>query len=154
MYISTSSCFQYALGSDIMITACYSSIHISKRGWYSSMQSNLMVRRCCYCSKAKLFNVKSAEKVSTSQKENRNFSRKKVSPTSRRNASPAVTHVKTAEEVPVKCLTLSALPAEQTAKFPSNREMTVLYIAAIVFLTRDKRICIYEKMHQLRSWVL
>jgi len=78
-------------------------------------------------------------KNSFSQQMNRNSTPKRVSPTNPRDVSPAVTLVKELMvTAPGKCLTLFALLAEQSARFPSSPEMTVLFIAAIAFLKTDK----------------
>ena len=56
-----------------------------------------------------------------------------------KDANPAVTLAKTMAEAGAKCLTLSVLPAARTARFPSSPAKTAPFIAAIVFLTKDKQ---------------
>ncbi len=53
--------------------------------------------------------------------------------------SPAVTPAKTAATAPVKCLMLFVHPAAHPAEFPSSREMTALFIAAIALLKTDNQ---------------
>lgn len=69
--------------------------------------------------------------------------RKKDSRTNPRDAKPAGISKRTTEAAAVdneKCLTPFAPPAERIAKFRSSQEMIALFIAVIVFPTRD-RIC-------------
>jgi hypothetical protein len=54
-----------------------------------------------------------------------------------RDANLAAMPVKMLENPSVKCMTLSALPAERIAKFLFSLGMIALYIAANVFQTKD-----------------
>jgi|WetSurMetagenome_2_1015567.scaffolds.fasta_scaffold418228_2 hypothetical protein len=54
-----------------------------------------------------------------------------------KDANPAATLAKTTEDLSVKCSTLYVLNAENLARFLSSPEMTVLYIAANAFQSRE-----------------
>lgn len=75
---------------------------------------------------------------SFSRQVNRISSKKEVLQMSLSDAKPAATRARAAAaEASVNFLTLFAPLAARTAGFHSNPETTALFIAAIVFLTRD-----------------
>ncbi len=64
---------------------------------------------------------------------NRSFTQKKVSQMNLSVANPAATPVKMEATVNAKCSMQFVHHVERIVKFLSNRKMTVLFIAAIVF---------------------
>ena len=89
--------------------------------------------------KTKQLLARIVDRNSFSQQANRTFSKKEVLQTNLSDANPAAicARAEAAVEASVRCLTLFAPHAAGIARFRSNPEPTVPFIAAIVFPTKD-----------------